>query len=371
MLAGALYSYFVYPLLLLAVRAVRGRRVPAHGDPAVRPRRVSLIVTAHNEVARIRDKLENTLAIDYPGLEVIVASDCSEDGTDEIVREYAADGVKLVRASERLGKEFAQQCALARATGDIIVFSDTGTRIEPDAIGRLVRHFGSPTIGAVSSEDRFIRDDGVMVGEGAYVRYEMMLRRLESELGGLVGLSGSFFAARRDVCEYWDIHSPSDFNTALNCAKAGLRAVTASDVYGYYKDLKDPNREYQRKVRTVLRGITGLMRHVDVMSPGANLLFAWQVFSHKLMRWLVPVFLAGLLFSSAALHGQHWFFAAAFWLQVGFYAVALVAHWHPGMRDNGLVRLVYFFCQVNLAIVHAAMRYLSGGRMTVWQPSAR
>jgi glycosyltransferase involved in cell wall biosynthesis len=370
MLVGAVYSYFLYPVLLLVIRAIRGRPRPMQSHRAGLPR-ISLIVTAHNEVSRIREKLDNSLAIDYPDMEIIVASDCSDDGTDEIVRSYAARSVRLVRAPERLGKEFAQQCAIERATGEILVFSDAGTRIEPDAIKLLARYFEDPSVGAVSSEDRFVRDDGALVGEGAYVKYEMLLRRLESDLGGLVGLSGSFFAARREICGAWDIHSPSDFNTALNCARAGMRAVTAPDVLGYYKDLKDPTREYQRKVRTVLRGITGLMRHLDVMSPARNPLFAWQVFSHKLMRWLVPVFLAGLLFSSAALRGEHGFYAAAFWAQVGFYLLAAVAHWQPAIRKPAAVRLVYFFCQVNVAIAHAALRYLSGGRMTVWQPSAR
>jgi glycosyltransferase involved in cell wall biosynthesis len=369
MLVGATYSYFVYPLLLAALRAIRGRRwtpvAGAGGTP-----HVSLIITAYNEAERIAEKLENSLAIGYPALEIIVASDCSDDGTDAIVRPYATRGVRLVRVPERRGKEYAQQCAIELARGDVLVFTDTGARLGMDAITRLVRYFDDPSVGAVSSEDRFVRDDGELAGEGVYVRYEMLLRGLESDLAGLVGLSGSFFAARRGVCEAWDIHAPSDFNTALNCARAGLRAVTAPDVLGYYKDLKDPSREYQRKVRTVLRGITGFMRHVDVLSLQRPL-FAWQVVSHKLMRWLVPVFLAGLLLSSSTLAGTHWAFTAAFWLQVGLYGTAFVAHWRPSIQGNPVVRLVYFFCQVNVAILHAALRYLSGGRMTVWQPSVR
>ncbi len=345
-----------------------GEKTP---DPFSGQASVSLIVTAYNEAGRIREKLRNSLEIDFPDLEIIVASDCSNDGTDEIVREFTDDHVRLVRAPARLGKEFAQQCAIAQARGDILVFSDTGTLIPNDAIERLVRYFDDPEVGAVSSEDRFIREDGALVGEGAYVRYEMLLRRLESSLAGLVGLSGSFFAARRSVCREWDIHSPSDFNTALNCARAGLRAVTAPDVLGYYRDLKDPGREYQRKVRTVLRGITGLMRNLDALSLRRSPLFAWQVFSHKLMRWLVPVFLVVLLIASTLLYDQHAVYASLFWSQLAFYAIALLAHWSAPLRGNALVRLVYFFCQVNLAIAHAALRYLAGGRMTVWQPSAR
>src|SRR5262249_35997010 len=155
-------------------------------------------------------KIDNALAIDYPGLEVIVASDCSTDRTDDIVREYAGRGIRLVRAPERLGKENAQEYAIRAAQGDIIVFSDVATWIPADALRKLASYFQTPGVGAVSSEDRFIDQQGGVAGEGVYVRYEMWLRRMESNLAGLVGLSGSFFAARRSICLDWDIHSPSD-----------------------------------------------------------------------------------------------------------------------------------------------------------------
>src|SRR5690606_6495121 len=248
--ACSLYSYFIYPLILKLLTRRRAAAVrpvaAAAGDFSL-----SLIITAYNEQARIRDKLRNALALDFDRdkLEIIVASDCSDDATDDIVREYAGEGVKLVRAQERLGKENAQLAAIREASGDIIVFSDVATQMRRDALRRLVAWFADPTVGAVSSEDRFISQDGSIAGEGAYVRYEMWLRQQESRLAGLVGLSGSFFAARRQVCQQWDIHSPSDFNTALNSARLGFRAISAPDVHGYYQDLKDPGKEYARKIR--------------------------------------------------------------------------------------------------------------------------
>lgn len=366
---GAVYSYFLYPLALLLLSRLSGRR-PMHPVPAPPPR-VTLIIAAHNERERIREKLDNSLRIEWPGLEVIVASDCSTDGTDDIVRDYAGRGVRLVRSPQRLGKEYAQQRAVTEAVGDILVFSDSGTSIEPDAVARLVAYFGDPSIGAVSSEDRFVRDDGALVGEGAYVRYEMMVRRLESRLAGLVGLSGSFFAARRGVCEQWDVQAPSDFNTALNCARLGLRAVTAPDVHGFYRDLKDPSREYQRKVRTVIRGMSGLARHPDVLSLRRYGVFAWQIWSHKVMRWLVPVFLIGLLGATVALQSEHVVYQAALFGQMGFYALALAAHRFAALRRAAPIRLVYFFCQVNVAIVQAGASFLTGRRIQTWQPSAR
>jgi cellulose synthase/poly-beta-1,6-N-acetylglucosamine synthase-like glycosyltransferase len=369
-----IFSYFLYPLLLVFLVRRGGHREPvpvSAGGEAVLPT-LTIIVTAYNERARIREKIDNTLAIDYPNLEIIIASDCSTDETDAIVGEYAARGVKLVRAPERLGKENAQGCAIRAASGAVLVFSDVATQIPVDALRKLAAYFNDPQVGAVSSEDRFISaDDGSVAGEGAYVRYEMWLRRMESSLAGLVGLSGSFFAARKEVCEQWDIHSPSDFNTALNCARRGLRAVTAPDVLGFYKDLKDPAKEYQRKVRTVLRGITAIALHTDVLSLRRFGLFAFQVWSHKVMRWGVPWFLLGLFLVNWLLVGEGWFYTLAMLGQLAFYTTAIAAHYRDDIKEHPVARIVYFFVQVNIAIADACCRFLAGKRMTTWQPSAR
>lgn len=364
---GSVYSYFLYPLLLMCVPAKR--TLKSENNP--KQPSVSLIVTAHNEAHRIREKIENTLAIDYPGIELIVASDCSSDATDEIVKEYADKGILLSRTDERLGKENAQKQAIAKASGDILVFSDVATRIPPDAIGVLVGYFNNPKVGALSSEDVFVSRDGGVVGEGAYVKYEMWLRKLESLRGGLVGLSGSFFAARRSLCQKWDIHSPSDFNTALNCASEGYVAITAPDVKGHYHDVADPSKEYQRKLRTVIRGLTALARHPEVLNPLSHGMFAFQVFSHKVMRWLVPWFLLALFVSSMMLLPRGGIYTLAFLAQLVFYGVVIAAHLSPAIRAKGFAKIPYFFVQVNYAIAHATLQFLSGRRMTVWSPSQR
>jgi cellulose synthase/poly-beta-1,6-N-acetylglucosamine synthase-like glycosyltransferase len=373
LLLGSAYSYFIYPALLWLLSRGRVRQSADAAASAAEWPSLTLIVTAYNEEKRIRAKIQNTLAIDYPRerLELIVASDCSSDATEAIAAEYATQGVRVVRAAERLGKENAQLTALRQANGEILVFSDVATEIPPDSLRKLARYFDASDVGAVSSEDRFIGGDGVVAGEGAYVRYEMWLRRMESGLAGLVGLSGSFFAARKRICEQWDILSPSDFNTALNCARAGMRAVTSPDVLGYYKDLQDPHKEYQRKVRTVLRGITAIARHPDVLNPLRFGAFAWQVWSHKVMRWLVPYFLAALFVVSVLLAAQGGIYLAALLGQLAFYGVALLAHFSQPLRRHAVPKLIYFFVQVNISLAEASLRFLSGQRMATWQPSAR
>lgn len=367
---GVLFSYFLYPLLLRLTPRRAGAK-GQHPDPQFPPR-VSLIVTAHNEEARIREKIENCLQLTYPDLELIIASDASTDRTDGIVGEYASKGVLLARAEERKGKEYAQLQAIRKATGDILVFSDVATSIPEDAIEKMVRYFNDASVGAVSSEDRFVSRDGSVVGEGAYVRYEMWLRGVESKRAGLVGLSGSFFAARRAVCEQdWDIFSPSDFNTALNSARKGMVAVTAPEVLGFYQDVADASKEYQRKTRTIIRGLTALSRHLEVLNPFRFGWFAFQVFGHKLMRWAVPWFQILLLATSFMLAAEGGIYGLALLGQILFYGVVGFGYIKPELRDFTLVKIPYFFVQANLAVAHATIDFLKGRRMTVWVPSKR
>jgi len=369
-----LYGYFIYPFFMWALvaflpfKSVKKDEMP-HGLPSM-----SLIITAHNEATRIVDKLENTLRAEYPRdlLEIIVASDCSSDATDALVLSYADKNVTLVRADQRLGKEYAQSLAIQKASGDIIVFSDVATMIEPDGLRRMAEAFNDASVGAVSSEDRFISQDGSVAGEGLYVRYEMWLRQLESKVNSIVGLSGSFFAARKNVANYnWDIYSPSDFNTALNCAKLGLKAVSSPNVYGYYKDVADAKKEYDRKVRTVIRGITGLLRQREVLNPLKFGFFSFQIWSHKVMRWLEPWLMLLLFVVNLLLLDTGLLFQLTFLAQLAFYMVALAAHYDPLLREHTFIRLIYFFCQVNTAMAHALLKYFTGTRMTVWTPSKR
>ncbi|MHB8346836.1 MAG: glycosyltransferase family 2 protein [Acidiferrobacterales bacterium] len=367
--AGCLYSYLAYPVILMLIPK---SREDGFGTASQIPA-ISVIIAGHNEEARIVPKLENTLALDYPRdrLEIIVASDASSDGMDRIVQGYQDAGIRLLRSEMRKGKEHAQLLAIANAHGEILVFTDAGTEIPPEALMRLADRFSDPMVGAVSSEDRFVSRDGSLVGEGAYVRYEMWLRRLESQRAGLVGLSGSFFAVRRTVCETWDAETPSDFNAAIGCARKGLVAVTEPSVVGYYADIKDARKEYRRKLRTVLRGIVGLARHRETLNPFAYGLFSVQIWSHKVMRWLVPWFMLVTLASSLLLWRSGWFFKLAGSVQLIFYTGVAAAFMAPWLRKSVFLRIGYYFVQVNIAIAHASLLFLAGRRMTVWEPSKR
>ena len=365
-IAGAVYSYLLYPLLLKLLP----KRVPGAAVENFAPV-VTIVVACRNEQRRLPHKLENTLATRYAKREIIVASDASDDGSDDIVRGFSAQGVRLVRSPERRGKEHAQGLAIGAATGEIIVFTDAGTDMAPESIDLIVDSFRDPVVGAVSSEDTFVSSDGRTAGEGAYVRYEMWLRQLESARRGLVGLSGSFFAIRRDLVTSWDASIPSDFTCALLAARARRVAITDPRVRGIYKDVADPSAEYGRKVRTAIRGMTAVLRNAQVLNPFRFGAFAFQVWSHKVMRWLVPWFLLGLFVVSWMLADEGAFYRIAFLLQCAGYVAVLLVHWLPALRTFAPLRLGYYFVQVNVALAAAAVQLAAGKRVVVWNPSAR
>lgn len=363
------YAYAGYMMVLMVLSGIKSRPVLA-GD--IQPT-VSFVITAYNEEGRIKEKIENSLQQQYSRecLEIVVASDCSSDRTDEIVRGYASSGIRLIRAPERRGKEAAQKVAVSQTAGEVLVFSDVATTLPPQGIANIVRSFHDPSVGCVSSVDQFVDAEGNLSGEGAYVKYEMLLRRLETKVNTVVGLSGSFFAARRTVCTPWADDLQSDFNTLLNSVKAGLRGISDSESVGYYKNLTDEKKEYQRKVRTVLRGIAVMMRSLPMLNPFRYGMFAWQLFSHKLCRWLVPFAMIGALAANIVLVTQSWLYQVLLVGQVLFYVLAVAyayGHWMP--RSN-LFRLPSFFVLVNLSILDAWMRYMRGDRVFRWEPSKR
>lgn len=364
------YAYAGYPVILAGLALVRTRPIrKADITPSV-----TFIIAAYNEEKRIEDKLRNTLAIDYPKerFEVLVASDCSTDATDKIVMAYRDREVRLIRIPERKGKEAAQKLAVQAANGEILVFSDVATIVPENAVRNIVKNFYDETVGCVSSVDRFIDQDGRVSGEGAYVKYEMFLRSLETRVHSLVGVSGSFFAARSIVCQRaWSENLQSDFNTVLNSVRAGLRGVADQDSPGYYKNITDERKEGDRKVRTVLRGISVFMKSLGLVNPIQYPFFAWQLVSHKLCRWLVPFAMLAALITNAILTAVFGSYQLLLAFQVAFYAVAFSGLCWGSLLRLPPVKLSAFFMMVNVSIFKAWIRYWSGERLVAWEPSKR
>jgi len=362
------YSYFVYPIILIMFRR-RRTAVDILDNENRQP--ISLIITVHNEESSIGRKLDETVQFldELPELEIIVASDGSSDGTDSIVSKYP--DVRLVPTDTRAGKENAQKNAIESAKGDILIFSDVATSIDIQSMQRILQVFGDPTVGAISSRDRIRGDDGTENAEGLYVRYEMWLRKLESELAGLVGLSGSFFAARRVVCSNWDTTIPSDFVVAINTKLLGFRSVADDNVVGTYADISRSEGEFARKTRTIIRGMTALWKKREILNVTKYRLFSFQVWSHKFMRWAVPWFGIGYSVTAIILTAKsssYFIFLVPVLLSlaIGMFATVL-----PSIRKNTVIRTLYFFIMTNAAVLFAGALFLAGKRITMWSPTLR
>jgi len=362
-----LHAYAGYPISLWLISLFRKNKVVREAELP----NITMVITAHNEEKRIASKLENTLSLTYPKekLQILVASDGSTDETNTIVAGKKYKGIELLAIEKRGGKESAQKEAIAAARGDIIVFSDVATILDPNGLEQIVAGFADPTVGCISSEDRLIDNDGLPSGEGMYVRYEMWLRRLESRVNSLVGLSGSFFAARREVCMDFSANMQSDFRTLLNSMKMGLRGIIEPQAIGYYKDIADNSKEFDRKVRTVVRGLTVFFLHFELLNVFRYGFFSYQFLCHKLLRWLIPFLLIVSLLTCTILASHSSLFFSLLAVQLIFYAIATAGI--LGEFDSAIVRIPGYFVTVNASIFVAWLRYLKKERIVMWNPSER
>jgi len=364
------YTYIGYPLVLWVLTKIRPPDV-LKSKIKISPA-VSVIIAARNEADKIRNKINNTLTLNYPPslLEVIVASDASDDGTDDIVKEYAAQGIKLVRARDRKGKEHVQGLAVAEAKGAVLVFSDAASILERDTVERLVQNFADPTVGAVSTEDVIVDTAGDPTAEGLYVKYEMWVRRLESRFHSLVGLSGSCFAVRRELCTDWSPTLASDFMGALRAARGGFRSVADPAARAKFPAVMSPRLEMPRRIRTFLRGITALMANLDMLNQFRYGRFAFQLASHKLLRFVAPFLLLTTLVTSGLLAGEQPF-VVFFWMQVIFYGLGVIGSIIPVLQRNRMIRVANYFTMVQWAMLLAWVKYAWGEQQVTWEPSRR
>ncbi len=361
--AWVAFAYAGYPLALMLMARLSPRPVSrADISPPL-----SLIIAVYNGEKVLRQKLEATLALEYAGaLEIIVASDGSTDGTDAIAESFAERGVRLVSLDTRTGKEAAQAAAIAKATGEILVFTDVTAELEPEALLAIVRPFADLSIGVVSSEDR-VDSEG---GEGAYVRFEMALRRLESEASSLVGLSGSFFAIRREFGSPWPADLASDFRIALEAVRRGRRAVSEPSARARFTASEDTAREWHRKVRTVRRGIAVLVAYRDILHPryGRS---AFSLLGHKVARFTSPFALILLLGASAAASPDSPIAGALLAIQLAAYFLGGLSLAFPSVARFAPARLGGFFMLVNASMLVAWGYHVSGQRVVLWEPTRR
>ena len=363
------YTYVGYPVLLWGVSRLRSRAVK-RGDYTPT---VSVIITAYNEARDLRAKLENTLALDYPRdkLEIIVASDCSTDATDDIVREFASCGVRLHRQPERRGKTSAQNAAVELAHGEIILFSDATSLYQPDVLRVMMPNFADPDVGCVGGKLIYVDEAGTAIGDGArsYWNYEVFLKEHESRVWSLIGVSGCLYAVRRSAYVPLYAEACSDFIIATKMVEQGLRTIYEPAALCTEETNRQTGKELNMRIRVITQTYTDLKRHWHVMNPFRYGFYAVQLFSHKVMRYLVPLFLIVIFTASAGLRQESVFYALMFWAQAVFYGLAALGAFSEELGyKHRLLSLPHYFVLANLASLLAAYKFVRGERYASWEP---
>jgi cellulose synthase/poly-beta-1,6-N-acetylglucosamine synthase-like glycosyltransferase len=325
-IAFVVYTWTVYPLLLLTLRPLRSRpsRLSAEAEDPF----VSIIVPVHNEQKNIAAKLENCRELRYPGdrLEIIVASDDSTDGTEEIVRGFQGRDarVRWLPSEQRAGKSGVQNLAASAACGEILFFTDASTRMDPDVLRLMIDAFADPAAGLVTAKVHFGDPaDAVAKGQGFYWRFEFFLRQLESDLGILATASGCAFAVRRSLFRALPICYGDDCIAPLDVRLQGHRVIQEPTALVFDTMPQGIDGELRARVRMTARNWSGTWARPALLNPLQFPLTALGLISHKLLRWLTPFFLAAAFVSNAllALAGRG---VILWWMQVAFYLSAFI-----------------------------------------------
>jgi cellulose synthase/poly-beta-1,6-N-acetylglucosamine synthase-like glycosyltransferase len=363
------YVYLGYPILVFLFSIIKNRKVKkgAH-EP-----HVTILITAYNEEASIESTLKNKLALDYPKekVEIIVISDGSTDKTDEIIKQYKRQGVRLLRQEPRAGKTSALNMAVPKAKGEILVFSDANSIYATDALNKLVQNFSDPNIGYVSGKMIYTNPEGTTIGDGctAYMKYENYLRRFETKICSIVGVDGGVDAVRKSLYQPMNPDQLPDFVLPLKVVEQGYRVVYEPEAILKEASLKSSKDEYRMRVRVSLRSLWALSDMRNLLTFTGSKLFTWQLWSHKVLRYLCFVFLLGAYIVNLALWTEAPFYKFFFILQNLAYAGALLS---PIMEKTGLsFKLIYilnYFVLLNLAAAHAFIKFLLRQKQVMWTP---
>ena len=374
-----LYVYVGYPLLLTLLARLRPEKSTIIAAPALPV--VTLLIAAYNEERVIAQKLDNSLALDYPQnkLQILVTADGSDDCTPDMVAQYADQGVELCYAPPRRGKMAAINRAMPQAHGQIIVFSDANNMYDPSALRHLVVPFADPTVAAVTGAKSILKGDGALGdSEGLYWQYESFIKKQETELGSCTGVAGEILAIRRELFE-----SPpdqiinDDFYMAMRLLQRGHRVVYAPQARSYERVSLSAEDEVARRAR-IVAGRFQAMSLAGELLPWKRPFVVWQIVSHKYLRPFVPVIMIIALLANIGsvvrrrngrslrqlTHPFSWLFLLG---QLAFYMAA----WLGGRKNQGklgkILYIPHFFVNSNLAALIGLYRFVTRQQTTLWQ----
>lgn len=361
------YIFLGYPIVLFVLSSIFAKTIQREDiTPAV-----SLVISAYNEKDVIEEKLKNTLALDYPReqLEIIVASEAT-DGTNDIVRRYADQGVVLYAYQNREGKPATLYRTVPLTKGEIIVFSDANALYRKDALRKLVRNFADPRIGCVSGRLTYVNSKESAIGEGesAYWEFEFFLKAMLSRVMRLSGgVNGSIFAIRKALYSPIDKHRGDDFELSNRIQIAGHGVVLEPEAVSIEEASATSRQEFRRKVRLATWNLQSTIILMREALAARALFTVFILFSHRFLRYTTPLWLLTLFVSNVfLLEGMPlWVFL----IQVIFYLTAIAAYFlEKQQRPVKAVFLIpFYFCMVNLAALMALVKNMSRKTDTLWE----
>lgn len=379
-LAIIVYTFLGYGLVLFIMvcirRFIKGRR--AFLSPDSLPS-CSLVIAAYNEESFIREKIANTLELEYETgkLEVVFVTDGSDDNTPGIISGFRQ--IRLMHSPERRGKISAMHRAAETITSDIIVFTDANTILNSKALVNMARHYADPNVGAVAGEKR-IRlagaADAGTAGEGFYWKYESLLKRWDSELNTVVGAAGELFSVRREL--YEPVPNDTildDFMISMLIASRNKRVVYEPEAYAMEYASDNINEELKRKIRIAAGGIQSILRLLPLLNLFRYGVLSFQYISHRVLRWTIAPFLlvAVLLMNILiVLETNSPVYTLMLLAQLLFYSLALAGLVLTNRRIRIKVFFIpYYFCVMNYAVISGMIRYFTSRQSAVWEKAVR
>ena len=299
-----------------------------------------------------------------------MASDASEDGTDDILRNIGDKRLRFLRLEERVGKNEALNRLTELASGDLLLFTDANSHIEPDCLRRIVGYFADPRVGCVTGSERTIREGEELVvtsGTRAFLGYESLVNVLESRLGSVLVCDGSIFCIRRNLFARLQADLANDFELPVHIGGKGWAILFDPSAISYEKATSDPREEFRRKRRICCQGVIGFWR----LRHHLHGLRAWQLFSRKLLRWMGAIPLVLILLSGLGLARNKWY-ATALIIEFVFYVLALRGWWLAtrGREARGATVFPFYFVMVNVAAMTGVIDAAFGRRFSVWESPA-
>jgi cellulose synthase/poly-beta-1,6-N-acetylglucosamine synthase-like glycosyltransferase len=369
------YCYFGYPILLVLVSSLYSRPV---FKKDITPK-ISIVISVWNEHDVIRQKISNLLALQYPSdhMEILIGSDGSDDGTNDIIRSFKDKRIRFLERKDRRGKMAVLNELVSMARHEIIVFNDARQELPEDAISKLVSNFADPNVGCVSGELVFRQKDGATAkGINLYWEYEKFMRNHEARIHSMLGATGAMYAIRKNLYQQVPHHVVlDDMYIPFRVIEQGYRAIFEPEAKAYDNAAEDPKEEYRRKTRTLFGNFQIFQIFGHMFNPFKSPI-AIQLFSHKFLRILAPFLMIGLICINLTLVGQK-LYVITMALQISFYLMALLGLWAKGSK-YGIFRKIsklcyipYVFCLLNFSVLAGCWRFINSKQDITWEKARK